>query len=117
MGNKTPSDTYRRVELACIKVQGHSSSEPTGIQSRPDTFDESRFIMTFLTILGVTEICSFRLVLEEKTGKEIPKSSRLEVLENFLANNMGDLGDSIKMRTQMLKFQLHQRSLGPIYVE
>ena len=44
--------------------------------------------MTFLTILGVTEIlCSFRLVLEGKTGKEIPKSSRLEFLEKFSANN------------------------------
>ena len=44
--------------------------------------------MTFLTILGVIEIlCSFRLVLEEKTGKEIPESSRLEFLEKFLANN------------------------------
>ena len=43
--------------------------------------------MTFLTILGVTEICSFRLVLEGKTGKEIPESSRLEFLEKFLANN------------------------------
>ena len=41
----------------------------TGIQSWPDTFDESRFIMTFLTILGVTEIQrSFRLVIEGKTG-------------------------------------------------
>ena len=29
--------------------------------------------MTFLTILGIMEIlCSFRLVLEGKTGKEIP---------------------------------------------
>ena len=44
--------------------------------------------MTFLTILGVAEIlCSFRLVLEGKTGKEIPESSRLEFLEKFLANN------------------------------
>ena len=44
--------------------------------------------MTFLTILGVTEIlCSFRLVLEGKTGKEIPESSRLEFKENFSANN------------------------------
>ena len=25
----------------------------TGIQSGPDTFDESRFTMTFLTVLGV----------------------------------------------------------------
>ena len=38
--------------------------------------------------MGVTEIlCSFRLVLEEKTGKEIPQSSRLQFLEKFLAIN------------------------------
>ena len=44
--------------------------------------------MTFTTILGVTEkLCSFRFVLEGKTGKEIPESSRLEFLEKFLANN------------------------------
>ena len=60
----------------------------TGIQSGPDAFDESRFVMTFLTILGDTEIlCSFRLVLEGKTGKELPESSRLEFLEKFLADN------------------------------
>ena len=29
----------------------------------------------------------FRLVLEGKTGKEIPESSRFEFLEKFLANN------------------------------
>ena len=40
--------------------------------------------MTLLAILGVREIlCSFRLVIEGKTGKDIPESSRLE----FLANN------------------------------
>ena len=44
--------------------------------------------MTFLTILGVTEIlCSFKLVLEGKTGKEIPEWSRFEFLEKFSANN------------------------------
>ena len=60
----------------------------TGIQSGPDAFDESRFFMNFLTILGNTEIlCSFRLVLKGKTDKEIPESSRLELLEKFLANN------------------------------
>ena len=53
-----------------------------------DGFDKSRFIMTFLTILGVTEIlCSFRLVLDEKPGKEILESSRLEFLEKFSPNN------------------------------
>ena len=37
--------------------------------------------------MGVMEIsCSFRLVLEGTTGKEIPESSRLEFLEKFLAN-------------------------------
>ena len=60
----------------------------TGIQSGPDAFDESRLVMTFLTILGLMEIlCSFRLVLKGKTGEEIPESSRLEFLEKFLANN------------------------------
>ena len=60
----------------------------TGIQSGPDAFDESRFVMTFLTILAVMEIlCNFRLVLEGKTGKEISESSRFEFLEKFLANN------------------------------
>ena len=44
--------------------------------------------MNFLTILGVTEIlCSFKLFLKEKTGKEVPKSSRLEFLEKFSVNN------------------------------
>ena len=33
-------------------------------------FDKSRFVMTFLTILGDTEtLCNFRLALEGKTGK------------------------------------------------
>ena len=32
-------------------------------------------------------LCSYRLVLEGKTGKEIPESSRLELLGKFLANN------------------------------
>ena len=54
----------------------------TRIPSGPNAFDKSRFIMTFLTILGVTEkLCSFRLVLEVKTGKEIPESSRIDFLE------------------------------------
>ena len=60
----------------------------TGIQLGPDAFDKSRFIMTFLTIMGVTEIlCSSRLVIERKTGKEIPESSRYEFLERFSASN------------------------------
>ena len=60
----------------------------SGRQSGPDAFDESRFVMTYLTKLGVTEIlCSFRLVLEVKANKVIPESSRLESLKKFLTNN------------------------------
>ena len=46
--------------------------------------------MTDLTILEVIEkLCSFILVLEKKTGEEIPDFSRLEFLEKFLRNNSG----------------------------
>ena len=56
----------------------------TKIQSGSDAFDKSSFIMTFLNILGLTEtLYSFKLVLEGKTSKEIPESSRLEFLEKF----------------------------------
>ena len=66
----------------------------TGIQSGPHAFDESRFVMTFLTILGVMDIlCSFRLVLEGKACKEIPELSRLEFLEKFLTSNF-DFSDA-----------------------
>ena len=54
--------------------------------------------MTFLTILGVTEILrSFRLVLEGEIGKKIPKSSRSEFLEKLLGKNFAlfDAEDNI----------------------
>ena len=71
-----------------IAVKKKKKRTAPGIHSGPDAFDGSRFVMTFLTILGVMEkLCSFRLFLEGKTGKEIPESSRLEFLEKFLANN------------------------------
>ena len=79
--------------------------------------------MTFLTILRVTEIlCSFELVLEWKTGKEIPESSRLEFLEKFSANNFtlsnaedntsrqlnrGEIADLPLLRTLLA---IHQKS-------
>ena len=47
----------------------------TGIQLGSDAFDESRFVMTFLTILGVLKI--------GKTDEKIPESSRSKLLENF----------------------------------
>ena len=54
--------------------------------------------MTFLTILGAMEIlCSFRLVLERKTGKDMCKSSRLGFLKKFSATNfaLSDAEDNI----------------------
>ena len=59
----------------------------TETQSGPDAFDKSRFDMTFLTILGVTEIsCSLRLVLEEKQVKRY-LSHQDQFLEKFSANS------------------------------
>ena len=100
----------------------------TEIKSEPNAFDKSRFIMIFLTILGVTEIkCSFRLVLERKTStsKEIPESSRLEFFEKFLENNfvlsdaedntsgllnIGRIADLGWLRTLLAIFQKSQES-------
>ena len=90
--------------------------------------------MTFLTILGVTEIlCSFRLVLEWKTGKEILESSRLEFLEKFSAKfsvnnfalsdaedstsgpqNRGGIADLPLLRTLLAN---HQKSREPSFWE
>ena len=54
------------------------------MQSGLDAFKNSRIIMTFLTTFGVREIlCDFRLFLEGKTVKEIPESSRLELLQKL----------------------------------
>ena len=84
-------DSFRQILKSSASI--YESSGPqffrttTEIQSGPDAVDELRFVMTFLTILRVTDIYSFRLVLEGKLGKEIPESSRLEPLEKFLANN------------------------------
>ena len=102
----------------------------TEIQSGPDSFDKSRFIMTFLTILGVMDIlCSFRLVLEGKTDKEIPESSRFEFLEKFLGNNFalsdavdnnsgplnrGGIADLPLLRTLLA---IHQNSREPSFWE
>ena len=72
-----------------MKVQVHSSLEPPleYIQDQTPLMNQGSLLF-FLTILGGIEIlCSFRLVLERKTGKKISESSRLEFLEKFLANN------------------------------
>ena len=45
---------------------------------------------------GLLLVISLRLIVEGKKGKEIPRSSRLQFLENFLANNfaLSDAEDS-----------------------
>ena len=75
--NLENKDSFRHILKSSASM--YESSDPqffrttTGLQSGPDAFDESRFVMTFLTIFGAMEILySFRLVLEGKTGKEIP---------------------------------------------
>ena len=87
-------DSFRHILKRLASMYESSGSQfqflrtNTGIQSGPDAFDESRFVMTFLTILKVMEIlCNFRLVLEVNIGQEIAESSRLELWEKFLANN------------------------------
>ena len=86
--------------------------------------------MTFLTILGVTEVlCGFRLILEGQTGKEIPESSRLEFLVKFSANNFalsdaedntsrllnrGGIADLPLLRTLLA---IHQKSQEPSFWE
>ena len=96
---KTPSDTYWRDQLVCIKFQAHSFLEPPLESNHDQTHLMNQdFVMTFLTILRVAKILwSFRLVLEGKAGKEIPESSRLEFLEKFSANNfpLPDAEDNI----------------------
>ena len=81
-------DSFRHMLKSSASIYESSGSQffktMTVIQSGPDTFDESRFIKTFLTILVVIELlCSFISILEGKAGKEIPESSRLKFLEKF----------------------------------
>ena len=83
-------DSFRQILKSPANTHESSDSQffraKTGLQCGPGAFDESLLVMTFLTNLGVTEIlCSFRLVLEGNTGKEIPKLSRLEYLKRFSA--------------------------------
>ena len=51
--------------------------------------------------MGIKEIFSFRLVLDRKTGKEIPESSRLGFLVKFLANHFA-LSDAEDKKSGLL---------------
>ena len=69
-----------------MKVQAQSSSEIPLEYNQDQDFEKPKLIMTFLTNLGVTKrSCSFRLVLEEKTDKEVPDSAGLEFLQTFFS--------------------------------
>ena len=100
----------------------------SGIQSGQGALDQSRYVITILAFLGVMEIlCSFRLVLERKIGKEIPESSILELSEKLLANNFassdpedntsgplhrGAIADLPLLRTLL---EIRQKSRGPTF--
>ena len=74
-------DCFRHILKISDSLYEHSDLQffrtITWIQSGPDAFEKSRLLMTFASNLEVTEIlCSFRLDLDGKTGKEISHSSR-----------------------------------------
>ena len=75
--NLKKQDSFRHILKSSASMHEDSGSQlfktTTGIQPGWDTFDESRFVRTFLTSLGITEIfCSFRLVIQRIKDKEIP---------------------------------------------
>ena len=80
--------------------------------------------MGILTILGVMGVlCSLRVVLEGRIGKEIPESLRLELFDKFLVNNFvlsdaedntsGPLNRGVKANLPLLKTLLAIRHKSP----
>ena len=72
-------------------------------------------------------LCSFKLVLEGKTGKETPESSRLEFKEKFSANNFalsdaegntssplnrGGIADLLLLRTLLATARSHESQVS-----
>ena len=107
-------NSFRHILKSSAGMYGSSGSQffrtTTGIQSGPDTFDESRFVMVFLTIVRIMEILfNFRLALEGKRGKEIAELPRLEFLKKFLANNF------VLFVLHGNKYVLHGNCLKSIY--
>ena len=69
--NRTLSDTFQKSSASMYESSGSQFfRNTTAIESGHDTLDKSKFPITFLTFLGVMEMCNFRLVVEQKTGKE-----------------------------------------------
>ena len=118
--NKTPPDTYWKLQLVSKIVRLHSSLEP------PLVYNQDQMP---LANQGSLWPCSCRLALEGKTGKEIPASSRLEFLVKFSANNFtysdaedntsrplnrGGIADFPLSRTLLA---IHQKSWEPSFWE
>ena len=118
--NKTPPDTYWKLQLVSKIVRAHSSLEP------PLVYNQDQMP---LANQGSLWPCSCRLALEGKTGKEIPASSRLEFLVKFSANNFtysdaedntsrplnrGGIADFPLSRTLLA---IHQKSWEPSFWE
>ena len=84
--NKIRYDTYDKLQLVYIKFRliflqtQHSNI----IRTRCLSWIKVSCDFTGLGVSGI--LCGFKLVLEGKSGKEIPESSRLELLEEFSAN-------------------------------
>ena len=59
----------------------------TGAQLGPGSFDESRLVMTLISlrVTGIQGI--FKLAQKEKANKRIPESSRLEVFKKMSINS------------------------------
>ena len=82
-------DSFRHILKSVASIYESLGSQffrtTTWIQSAPDALHKSSLVMTFLTNLGAIEIlCSFRLVLDGRTSKDIPESSRFRVSRKVL---------------------------------
>ena len=93
-------------ELIHIKVEVHSSSEPTLKYNQGQvTSEKPRSIMIFLTKSRVTGIlCSAVLILEEKAGKQIPEIIKTTIVRKDFRKHLGLL----RCRRQ----HLHTRKQG-----
>ena len=68
-----------------MKVQVQFFRTTTGIQSGPDAFDESRFFMTFLIILGDRErLCFFRLEATPIDSGYLATESGMRIIFEFM---------------------------------
>ena len=75
--NKISLDKSWRAQLVCTNVQMQEFKTTTRIQSGEDDFAKPRLVTIFITKLEIAKIlCCFKLVLQEKIGKEITESSR-----------------------------------------